>query len=91
MAKEVDQWIDTDEWRLAIRLHAALCPLGHQMDQCWGLNLPYDMNQPTLSGIQRQYLSRAKELIKLAGGVAEAERIMFTLDPNWPTPKTIEK
>jgi hypothetical protein len=87
--KEVDMWLDTDEWRLAVRIHKALCKRGHQMDQCWGLISPYDLNQPRLSSIQREYLSRAKELIRLTGGVVEAERIMFALDPNWITPKEI--
>jgi len=87
--REVEKWLDTDEWRLAIRLHKSLCKRGHQMDQCWGLNLPYDLNQPQLSRIQREYLSRAKELICLAGGVVEAERIMFALDPNWKTPNEL--
>lgn len=91
VTREVEKWLDTDEWRLAIRLHDALCRRGHQMDQCWGLNMPYDLNQPHLSAIQREYLSRAQALIRLAGGVAEAERIMFALDPNWPTPERIEE
>jgi hypothetical protein len=88
--KEVDRWLATDEWRLAVRLHDALCRRGHQMDQCWGLHLPYDLNQPRLSSIQREYLSRAQELIRLAGGVVEAERVMFAVAPNWPTPERID-
>lgn len=88
--KEVDRWIDTDEWRLATRLHTALCKRGHQMDQCWGLVLPYDLNQPRLSYIQREYLSRARELIRLTGGVAEAERLMHALMPDWVIPTNLE-
>jgi hypothetical protein len=74
MIREVDRWLGTDEWKLALRLHSILCKSGHQMDQCWGLVLPYDMRQPAMSDIQLTYLSKSQRLINLVG-VNQANRI----------------
>lgn len=81
-SREVERWLGTPEWEMAELLHNRLCQLGHQMDQCWGLNLPYDLNQPTLSGIQRRYIG-------LACGLTEAfdedqiNLILTMMDDHW--------
>lgn len=61
--REVDRWLGSPEWEMAEMLHDRLCRRGHQMDQCWGLHLPYDLNQPTMSAIQRRYLGLASALL----------------------------
>lgn len=78
-SKEVDQWLGTEAWRIAERLHAILCKRSHEMDQCWGLNSPYDLNQPRLSSIQRDYLTRAERLVAVVGDQADA-----VIDALWP-------
>lgn len=83
MEREVDRWRATDEWALAEDIHDAICHLDHQMDQCWGLNLPYDMEQPHLSRIQREYLMRAQELIRITGGIEQARRVLEPLSRDW--------
>jgi hypothetical protein len=96
--KEVDDWWDTTAWRIADVLHRILCKRSHQMDQCWGLVLPYDLAQPTLSSVQREYLSRAIGLVEMCGSEDEALRMVETateIGPpehplgKWTTPKKL--
>lgn len=67
MTKEITQWLDTDEWNIALKLHSLMCPFGHAMDECWGLMLPYDLAQPELSAIQQNYLTMAQNLVEAVG------------------------
>lgn len=56
---------DNPTWHLADRLHGLLCQRGHQMDQCWGLHLPYDENKPEMSSIQEKYVIMAERIMDL--------------------------
>lgn len=90
LADPFQRWYGTEAWRIAKQAHDAICKRGHQMDQCWGLELPYDLLQPNLSSTQRDYLSRAIALLRIAGTAEATAQIFDVLGANWRTPERID-